>query len=153
MPVFSLGDMKNGWSRSDGFSSSQTLSSFCHSVNRPSMRFASLMISAKGRRLLEDALAWAAAPDFGAEALAAGAGAVSASPLASAADGFEAEAGAVAHPPSKAISNGEATRVRTRERDECKNFIGRPQKVRATEASFVPPPLRAFQARVSDQIL
>ena len=38
MPVFSFGERKNGWLKSSGLSSSQTLSSFCQTVSRPSLR-------------------------------------------------------------------------------------------------------------------
>src|SRR4051812_29826710 len=49
MPVFSLVERKNGWFRSSGRSSSQTLSSFCQKAIAASVRLASLMTSAKAR--------------------------------------------------------------------------------------------------------
>ena len=48
MPVLSFGDRKNGWSKSCGRSSIQTLSSFCQSVSRPSLRRAPLTTSSNG---------------------------------------------------------------------------------------------------------
>src|SRR3954452_21653054 len=50
MPVFSFGERKNGWLKSSGLSWSQTLSSFCQKASTPSLRFASLMTSANGRK-------------------------------------------------------------------------------------------------------
>jgi hypothetical protein len=119
MPVLALGDRKNGVSRSLGLSSIQTLSSFCQRVSRPSIWCASLITSAKGRRPLAAAAAAAAAAlALGAEATVDGAGAALASeatgaiackpvsvPLAAACDG---PLGTLAHPASRAISNGEA---------------------------------------------
>src|SRR4051812_38250061 len=49
MPVFSLVERKNGWFRSSGRSSSQTLSSFCQKAIAASVRLASLTTSANGR--------------------------------------------------------------------------------------------------------
>src|SRR5688500_4082411 len=76
MPVRALGLRKKAWPESAGLSSSATLSSRCHSVNRPSMRLASLTLAANGRGPL--AAAVAAAP-LGAEAEEAGVGAADAS--------------------------------------------------------------------------
>ena len=47
MPRASLGLRKNGLLKSSGFSSSQTFSSFCHNVIRPSIFLASLITVAK----------------------------------------------------------------------------------------------------------
>src|SRR2546427_849631 len=57
MPVLAFGERKNGWPKSPGLSSIQTLSSFCQSENRPSMRVASFTTSANGRRPLAAARA------------------------------------------------------------------------------------------------
>ena len=61
-PVFSFGDRNSGWLKSEGFSSIQTFSSFCHSVNRPLVCLASLITSAKGRSAAGGAAAGGAAP-------------------------------------------------------------------------------------------
>src|SRR3954452_1303428 len=50
MPVLSFGERKNRRLKSSGLSSSQTLSSFCQTVNMPSLRRASLITSVNGRR-------------------------------------------------------------------------------------------------------
>src|SRR5881394_686210 len=116
MPVLALGDRKNGVFRSEGFSSIQTLSSFCQSVNRPSTRVASFTISAKGRRLLLAEATWAAAPPLGADALAAGAGALPASPVGAAcalrSAAWVVDEGAVAQPASTPITRGEVNRAK-----------------------------------------
>src|SRR5437764_957747 len=122
MPVLSLGDRKNGWFRSNGLSSIQTLSSFCQRVNRPSMRVASLMISAKGRNALA---AGAEAPAFGADALAPDALAVRAAPgsgLGSTCCAATREV--LAHPAATARRSGGAKRTRAR-RDVDEYFMGR----------------------------
>ena len=49
MPVLNLLERKNGWFRSSGRSSSQTLSSFCQKASAASVRLASLTTSANGR--------------------------------------------------------------------------------------------------------
>src|SRR5438874_10684587 len=118
MPVLIFGDMKNGWSRSLGFSSSQTLSSFCQTLNRPSVRLASLMISANGRKppgagaaaLGADTPLAAALAPRGADAPAALACAAPAWARSETATGAPEVAGAkVAQPASSPSSNGDAS--------------------------------------------
>ena len=48
MPRASLGEKKKGLLKSSGFNSIQVFSSFCHSVNRPLISFASLITVANG---------------------------------------------------------------------------------------------------------
>ena len=133
MPVLVFGERKNGWPKSPGLSSIQTLSSFCQSENRPSMRVASLTTSANGRRPLAAARAAAVlagvlrAVDAAAAGLAGGA-----SVALTVTDGNEAQ------PLSKARQHSHAAGAIGR--DKVRYFIGYCRKENGRhEASFVPP--------------